>query len=461
VKIKEFEALTLKDCLSQVRQELGPEAVILETRKLRKGGILGWGARDAVRIVAGTGITVNGPAQQKRADARRGEPEARPERTPAMAVSGRGGTAVAEPPAGRAAVAEPIEDTINPVAAGPSRRDAPDIATFLARHAVAAAQSELRAPALQPELEPETREKLSRLESEMRELKAALTSIGQAQAVVRQAASGAPAGPQPYSVLRFPDLYSRLRDADVREDLITEMLDQIPDLNQWPVEVRGAMAEQSIREVMTGRIRTAASPELGRGQQRIIALIGPTGVGKTTTIAKLAAQFALIQKKRVGLITMDTYRIAAVEQLKSYSQIIGIPIEVVHNQVDVSAALKRLGDCELVLIDTAGRSQKNVMQVGELKTLVSAARCETHLVLAASTRERDLLDQVKRFSDAAVDRIIFTKLDETSTYGTLFNVAAQTGLEISYLATGQKVPEDIEAASADRLVARVLDARAE
>lgn len=455
MKIKEFEALTLKDCLSQVRQELGPEAVILETRKLRKGGILGWGARDAVRIVAGTGITVNGPAR-KPSDSQRVMAEAGTERPLAKAASGRGGAAVAEPPTARTAAAAPAEDTINPVSASQGRRDAPDIAAFLTRHAAASAESD-SCTAAQPELEPETREKLSRLESEMRELKAALTSIGHAQAVVRQAASGAPAGPQPYSVLRFPDLYSRLRDADVREDLITEMLDRIPDLSQWPAEVRAAMAEQSLREMMTARIRTSGGLEPEGMGPRIIALIGPTGVGKTTTIAKLAAQFALIQKKRVGLITMDTYRIAAVEQLKSYSQIIGIPIEVVHNQVDVSAALKRLGDCDLVLIDTAGRSQKNVMQVGELKTLVAAARCETHLVLAASTRERDLLDQVKRFSDAAVDRILFTKLDETSTYGTLFNVAAQTGLAVSYLATGQKVPEDIEPASAERLVGRVLD----
>jgi flagellar biosynthesis protein FlhF len=454
VKIKEFEALTLKDCLSQVRQELGPEAVILETRKLRKGGILGWGARDAVRIVAGTGITVNGSARRP-AGSQRADLVTREERVLAGAAVGRGGTAVAEPPA-----AHQSEDMINPVAPA-ARREAPDIASFLARHAAASAAADSRATAVQPELEPETREKLSRLESEMKELKAALTSIGQAQAVVRQAAANAPTGPQPYSVLRFPDLYSRLRDADVREDLITGMMDQIPDLGQWPAELRPAMAEQSLREIMAGRVRTAGSLGAVNDGPRIIALIGPTGVGKTTTIAKLAAQFALIQKKRVGLITMDTYRIAAVEQLKSYSQIIGIPIEVVHNQLDVSAALKRLGDCDLVLIDTAGRSQKNVMQVGELKTLVAAARCETHLVLAASTRERDLLDQVKRFSDAAVDHILFTKLDETSTYGTLFNVAAQTGLAISYLATGQKVPEDIEPATSERLVSRVLDTRTE
>jgi len=430
LKIKEFEALTLKDCLSQVRQDLGPEAVILETRKLRKGGILGWGGRDAVRIIAGTGIAVEDG--DRRQAARR------------TAASRSTGTTSTLP-------TRIGEDVINPTGLSSSLapRSTPDIAAFLTRHA---ASAEMQNPTAKENTE--TQDKLTRLEAEMRDMKAALTTMGNVQAVV----GGAPQSADSFghSPARFPELMQRLLDADVREELAAEMVGEIPNLDRWSAEVRSAMAEQAIRDVMQRRIRTAPPPDPAGTGQNVIALIGPTGVGKTTTIAKLAAQHALVQKKPVGLITMDTYRIAAVDQLKSYARIIGIPIEVVHNQAEIGPALARLAGCSLILIDTAGRSQKNVMQVSELKSLVDAAKCETHLVLAASTRERDLLDQVERFSGAGVDRLIFTKLDETITCGTLFNMATTTGIPLSYLADGQKVPEDIEVATADGLIDRVL-----
>jgi flagellar biosynthesis protein FlhF len=180
-------------------------------------------------------------------------------------------------------------------------------------------------------------------------------------------------------------------------------------------------------------------------------------VGKTTTIAKLAAHFSLVEKRRVGLLTMDTYRIAAVEQLKTYSQIIDIPVQVAYNQSDVVPALRTFENCDLVLIDTAGRSQKNVMQVSELKTLIDMADCETHLVLSASTKERDLCDQVERFLGVGVDRLLFTKLDETTSYGTIYSLAAKYDLPVSYITTGQKVPEDIEVADGTKLAAIVMN----
>jgi flagellar biosynthesis protein FlhF len=154
---------------------------------------------------------------------------------------------------------------------------------------------------------------------------------------------------------------------------------------------------------------------------------------------------------------MDTYRIAAVEQLKTYGQIIDIPIRVAYTSAEIAPALESFAGFDIVLIDTAGRSQKNLMQVSELKSLVDTAGCETHLVLAASTKEKDLLDQVARFRESGVDRILFTKLDETTTYGTMYTIAAKTGIPVSYLTTGQKVPEDIEPADGARLASLVLD----
>ena len=394
MKIKEFEALNLKECLQQVRAEMGPEAVILETRKFRKGGVMGLGARDAIKIVAATGVAVQEKADGGR---RTGDGEFR------VPSSEFRGTA----------------DGGRPTA---DNSDA----------------------------------KLKRLERELSELRSGVAAIQ--QAVVAAPAASAPrtAHSEP-ETCHYPELRQRLQNAEVSQDLADELLSALPDLSGWNAQARAPMAETALRDVMAGRVRGAGAIQLQAGQTRVIALIGPTGVGKTTTIAKLAANYALVEKKRVGLITMDTYRIAAVEQLKTYGQIIDIPIRVAYTPAEIAPALKYFAGYDVVLIDTAGRSQKNLMQVSELKSLIDAAGCETHLVLAASTKERDLLDQVARFRESRVDRLLFTKLDETTTYGTMFTVAAKTQLPVSYLTTGQKVPEDIEAADEARLVSLVMN----
>ncbi len=479
MKIKEFEALTLKECLNQVRRELGPEAVILETRKFRKGGILGWGSREAVRIVAGTGISVNdneagGRGRQERAadsggGQERGGGQTRDRRAPAEPAAQKANARAYASESPRAAgerdnsLRAADEDSMNPSGPLPTRRDVTNAEAFFARHAAGATlerpteqsrSEQSRSEQSGSEQDQITQEKFQRLEKEMREIRDGIASLRHSHAVVSPIStpsySMAAVPPVPY-----PELYKRLRRAEVNEELAIALINQIPDLTQWAAEARGTLAEQALRDIMGSRVKTAGPIDITGPKPKIIAFIGPTGVGKTTTIAKLAAQFALIQKKKVGLITMDTYRIAAVEQLKTYSQIIDIPVEVAYSQADVAPALAKFKGCDLILIDTAGRSQKNIMQVSELKTLVDNAGCETHLVLAASTKERDLLDQVQRFAGAGVDRLLFTKLDETTTYGTMYSVAAHSGIPVSYLATGQKVPEDIEAATGPSLATMV------
>jgi flagellar biosynthesis protein FlhF len=217
------------------------------------------------------------------------------------------------------------------------------------------------------------------------------------------------------------------------------------------------LAVSALRDLISRRISNCGPIELTPGKLKAVALIGSTGVGKTTTIAKLAAHFALMQGKRVGLLTVDTYRIAAVEQLKTYSQIIGLPLSVAYNHAEVPPIIEEYADYDLLLIDTAGRSQKHIMQVGELKSLLEAVNCETHLVLSAQIKEQDMMEAARRFSAARVDRLIFTKLDETSSYGTLLNVADRTGIPLSYLTTGQKVPEDLEIAEGSKLASLILD----
>jgi len=193
--------------------------------------------------------------------------------------------------------------------------------------------------------------------------------------------------------------------------------------------------------------------KMENGKKKTVAFIGPTGVGKTTTIAKLAAVQALHEKKQVALITLDNYRIAAIAQLKTYANIIGVPIEVASNKKEFKGSLKKLGNRELILIDTAGMSQVNKFQIDELKDFFSnISSIEIHLLLSATTKENDLMDILERFSVMSITSVIFTKLDETTTYGTILNQLFRTKIPISYFTNGQQVPEDIEAATSEKLV---------
>lgn len=180
----------------------------------------------------------------------------------------------------------------------------------------------------------------------------------------------------------------------------------------------------------------------------VVALVGPTGVGKTTTIAKLAANFSLFEGKSVGLVTIDTYRIAAVEQLKTYAEILNLPVYVVYTVSEFKKALLKLEKMDLVLIDTAGRSQKNKQQIRELNQFFSGRRLhEIHLVLSINTKLEDMLEAAESFKELSFNRVIFTKLDETNNPQNMLDFLEKVQVPLSYLTTGQNVPEDIEVAS--------------
>lgn len=187
--------------------------------------------------------------------------------------------------------------------------------------------------------------------------------------------------------------------------------------------------------------------------RRVIVFIGPTGVGKTTTLAKLAANLVLNEKKKVGLITSDTYRIAAVEQLKTYSEIIGIPLSAIYSSSEISGAINSYKDKDIILIDTAGRSHKDQYQLMELKSLLKFnTNFEIYLVISATTKFSDCIEIIKSYSFLDDYKLLFTKLDETSTIGVLLNVAYITKKAISYITTGQSVPDDIEIADKEKII---------
>lgn len=198
------------------------------------------------------------------------------------------------------------------------------------------------------------------------------------------------------------------------------------------------------------------------GEPEIVFFVGPTGVGKTTTIAKIASDFKLEKKARVAMITSDTYRIAAVEQLRTYANILDIPLQVVYTIEELNNAMEQFKEYDLILVDTAGRSHKNKEQCREIQhlvndcTLIPGMKKEVYLVLSAATKYKDLLNIVDVYSQLGEYSIIFTKLDETSALGNILNIRLNTSADLSYVTSGQTVPDDISMLDAQKLAKHLL-----
>lgn len=192
--------------------------------------------------------------------------------------------------------------------------------------------------------------------------------------------------------------------------------------------------------------------------KKYINVIGPTGVGKTTTLAKIAANIILKQQKTVGFITTDTYRIGAIEQLKTYATILDVPLEVCYSMEDFENATRKLENCDIILIDTAGRNFRNKKYVEDLMQVVDYKReMETLLVLSLTAKQKDLEEIYQQFSAIEIDSFIFTKLDETSSYGAMINLIVSCKKGVAYITTGQNVPDDIIQATPIELVNKIIE----
>lgn len=273
--------------------------------------------------------------------------------------------------------------------------------------------------------------------------------------------------PEPEEVRETRDTREKRKQAAPMDSLKNKSIDLIVD-TLTNNEVSVMYARQIIEEIThAGNVRTLDDMlacvyqkiilklgqtrpivyEKGNRRPKVVLFIGPTGVGKTTTIAKLSSKLALEDKKKLAILTADTYRIAAVEQIKTYAGILSIPVEVVYEIKDLSSILPKYKQCDYILVDTAGRSHKNTEQFDDLRQLLNAFSkysVQTYLVLSATTKYKDLKKITALYDDITDCNLIFTKLDETDAVGNILNVKLDTGMPLSYVSYGQNVPDDIE-----------------
>ena len=253
------------------------------------------------------------------------------------------------------------------------------------------------------------------------------------------------------------DLSQEMQNQGVKENIALDLIKKLDAAVPSNKPFRPEAIRQSLIENLEKMGAATRSVRIERGKQKVIALIGPTGVGKTTTIAKLAAIGGLSKKRKIGLITLDDKRIGAIAQLEVYSRILGIQMEVASCKEDVVTSLQKLKRKDIVLIDTPGISQKDTRQLGELRDLLDNVRpVEIHLLLSAVTKEKDFIRILDKFRVIPINSLIFTKLDESSEYGDLLNQLIRTKIPVSYFTNGPQVPEDIEVATLEKLVDLIL-----
>ena len=282
------------------------------------------------------------------------------------------------------------------------------------------------------------------LHEDLMEMKKLLASI---LATGESTAAGGFAGP-------WAVLYKRLIDSEIKQEFATDFIQKLKNTTDDPEE----SINKKFIAVLKESFPVSGPMVLKKETPLVVAMVGPTGAGKTTTIAKLAAYCSIYKENMVSVITADTYRIAAIEQIRAFAEIVDIGLQVIFSPAEASDALEACENDDIVFIDTAGRSQRNKEHMRELEEYLEVLKPEeTHLVLSATTKDSDLHDTIKRYKDLKVNRLLFTKLDETAKLGNVFNTVNDGGIPVSYLTSGQSVPEDIELAQPGRFVRRLLE----
>jgi len=414
MQVRVFEAETMPAALAKVKETLGPDALILSTRTLRKNG-LGLLGRPKVEITAAVETPDQQPQTAAANYAHAAQITAEKKKKTARALDDINYRDIWK----QKKVIDPLEAELH------------DLREMVARQDIGT-----------------LREEIDDLKAIIRQL-----SLREQQPVAVPAARTYPPAPQPAN--EVDRLIADLTGHDIAPDTAETLARYAGDRLDPQQFGNPALLDQFFLDTIGELVEFAPPLPSRKGQQRV-ALVGPTGVGKTTTVAKLAAEFLRNQSGKVALFTIDTYRIAAIEQLKVYAEIMELPVEVIYSPQQLLEAFSRHSDKDLILIDTSGRSHRDEQGMAELASfLVPETETENHLVLATGTRGRDLGDIVGSFSRMPLHRLIFSKIDEATQRGALLDIPLRRNLPISYLTNGQRVPEDLLVAE-PRLVAECI-----
>ncbi len=398
--IKKFQGKTELDAVEAAKKELGNNVVIMNVRKVKKKGILRFFLRDTVEV------TVALEEENERYAPVRTEEKREP-----AAVPGTVFPAVREGYGNRSQTAEDLSE---------ERRDN----AFL-------------------------EEKLNNLHSLLEQ------QLQKPEEERTEEEEEAPAS----ELEKFMKLlYNTMLDNEVSEKYANQIIDEIEKNAKPNTPFDYALTNIYQKMILKfGKQEGITPAEKGT---KVIFFIGPTGVGKTTTIAKIASRYIVDEKKKVALITSDTYRIAAAEQLRTYAGILEVPFRIVYTPEEIKESLRDFIGFDYIFVDTSGHSYQNEEQKAAMKEIVHSvdgeAEKEVFLVLSATTKYRDLLKIVDAYTEVTGYKLIFTKLDETSAYGNLLNIKLYTGAALSYVTCGQNVPDDLEDFNPQKTVKQLL-----
>ena len=407
MNLKTYHGRSMTDALAKVKKDLGRDAVILHTRTFKRGGVLGVGAKSSVEITA----TIDEKVLAFRNAATESS-------NPRLAGTQRGA----------------LSATPN---TSPKRQRGPS-----APHPTITNEQ----PPTQPAPDPALRREVVEIHE-----------------MVRGLLRRAEVAEHPNLPPDLIEYYTSLVASDVAGELAADLLkcvaEKLQQLPETSCDISPDRVAPLLQDALIEMLPPAAPLTLTAvGRPTVVAMVGPTGVGKTTTIAKLAANMKLREKKKVGLLTIDSYRIGAVEQIRTYANILKVPLISVMTPGEIKPALARMADLDLILIDTAGRSQKDELRIAELSQfLQEAAPDQVHLVLSTTSCEKTNRQAIDKFAELGARQIIFTKIDEAVGFGVILNVLKTVNMKLSYLTTGQSVPDDIEIGSATRVARLILD----
>lgn len=467
MEVKKFEAPTLAEALRVVKRELGADAVILSTKTNRSGfGLLAKGSVEVTAAVQSEALEKKRVAESKMSASQIDILQRKPAQKSSRAYDILSGSRL-----------ERMVDAMNPAESAVSSLSSSDFVSRSGQKTVTAAPaapisritqrryidiSDDDGPAEMASAYSSDRAKIATPTPNPIQQARAQSALRNQSAMASHVSSIGPASTSPAKANGqiLPKLLAQLIDSGVDQDLVRDIGDELK-----LTMVREQVTKEEIARAHLGRLlmaRLRVAKPLGErlsnpATPRMIAFIGPTGVGKTTTIAKIAAELVINQHRPVTLATTDTYKIAAVEQLQTYANILKIPLEVCPTVEALANLSANLDSEHVVLIDTAGYGPRDEAKITELRDMLSGVRTETHLCVGAMTRDRDLIETIQRFKNFEPNYLVMTKLDETTSFGGILNVCVKSHLPLSYFTMGQRVPEDMEVATKERVADLLLN----